>query len=984
MREQNLVKVEGDGNCFFRCISQYQNGNQNNHREIRIRIIQTMRNNRNFYEAYTSNNFEEHINNMSRWDGDQLSWATDAEIMATSECYNLDVFVYGKIGQNWDWFKYSIYEECNHNRGFITIQYKDSHYNLIINKDRPCKCGISNPGNGTGNIRNQQSFYPQKDSHNIKIVRSNVPKQTKNKRPEINRSNLITLVGNKKTENKNNKISSNSISMMSININGIRSKKDTLAAFLDTNKPEIVAIQETKIDNNIMSSEIIPKECDYIIYRKDRTGRGGGVMLLVKKSIQQLSLNELENESESIWVKVKIDGNYHYIASWYRSPQESAQNIENLRSQLEKIRSMHNKEKLPNIHILGDLNYSHISWPDRIHREGRRLYPSEGKSLLDIMDDHSLTQLVNFPTREEATLDLIMTTTPDQFKEIYSPYKFSDHSAIKCILRTPESIKGGLKRIIKKYNQGNFDKMRVEASKFSCSTYLNGKENERNIDENWNLITSFINDTIKENVPTKVTRQNSLPWITDRIRNLIRRRDKAHKRSKQTGNISKWKKLQAKVTKLVSTAKENYLKINLENAKTEPKRFWRYIKNIRKEANHIPALKHNARLIETNKGKANVFNEQFSKVFSRKSYSSVPLKISMIPKMDCIEISPEGVLKLLKNLDGNKAAGPDEIHPKILKEIANEFTPVLTHFLRQSLATNSVPSTWETATICPIHKKGDRSDPANYRPVSLTSIVCKMLEHIISSSIMKHLEKYNIITDKQHAFRKYHSCETQLCTVVNDWSKELDKGNQVDIFFLDLEKAFDTVPHELLKSKLHSYGIDKTTLNWIDSFLCHRRQQVRVEGEYSGWSKVESGVPQGSVLGPLLFSIYMNDIIKNIDSEIRLFADDCVVYRPIKNAQDSKKLQKDIEKLEKWANIWGMRFQPYKCHIMHLTRNRNIIQNKYTLKDTVLKTVENTKYLGVTISNDLRWNAHINKTCMIANNHLNLLKRNIKCSDLNS
>ena len=249
---------------------------------------------------------------------------------------------------------------------------------------------------------------------------------------------------------------------------------------------------------------------------------------------------------------------------------------------------------------------------------------------------------------------------------------------------------------------------------------------------------------------------------------------------------------------------------------------------------------------------------------------------------------------------------------------------------------------------------------------------------------MKHLEKHNIITDKQHAFRKYHSCETQLCTVVNDWAKELDKGNQVDIFFLDLEKAFDTVPHELLKSKLHTYGIDKITLNWIDSFLCQRRQRVRVEGEYSNWSKVESGVPQGSVLGPLLFSIYMNDIIKTIDSEIRLFADDCVLYRSIKNVQDAKLLQKDIQTLEDWANRWGMRFQPHKCHIMHLTRNRTIKQTKYTLKKTILNVVENTKYLGVTISNDLRWNTHINKACTKANNLLNLLKRNLKSSDSHS
>ncbi|MEL7079500.1 MAG: reverse transcriptase family protein, partial [Cyanobacteria bacterium J06582_2] len=665
-------------------------------------------------------------------------------------------------------------------------------------------------------------------------------------------------------------------------------------------------------------------------------------------------------------------------------PQEKVQNIEYLRQQLEMIRNMNNKEKLPNIHILGDLNYRHISWPNKIHRAGRQLYPSEGKLLMEIMDDHSLTQLVNFPTREAATLDLVITTTPDKFQDIYSPYKFSDHSAVKCTLSKTESIRERGKRMIKKYNQGDFDKIREEATEFAHTTYLNGMENKRDLKENWDLIMSFINDTIEKNIPVKVTKQNSLPWVTNRIRRLIRRRDKAHKKSKITGNTSNWKKLQAKITKEVKVAREKYLKISLENAKENPKKFWKYIKSVKKEAQHIPALKYNANLIETSKEKANTFNDQFTKIFTKQIFDTVPLNIPRIPKMDAINVTSEGVFRLLKNLNGNKAAGPDEIHPKLLGEISSEFTPILTHFFKQSLATNSVPSVWETATICPLFKKGDRSDPANYRPVSLTSIVCKMLEHIISSSIMKHLENHNIITDKQHAFRKYHSCETQLCTVVNDWAKELDKGNQVDIFFLDLEKAFDTVPHELLKSKLHMYGIDKITLNWIDSFLCQRRQRVRVEGEYSEWSKVESGVPQGSVLGPLLFSIYMNDIIETIDSEIRLFADDCVVYRSIKNVQDAKLLQKDIQTLENWANKWEMRFQPHKCHIMHLTRNRTIMQTKYTLKKTILNIVENTKYLGVTISKDLRWNTHINKACTKANNLLNLLRRNLNSSDQQS
>ena len=189
---------------------------------------------------------------------------------------------------------------------------------------------------------------------------------------------------------------------------------------------------------------------------------------------------------------------------------------------------------------------------------------------------------------------------------------------------------------------------------------------------------------------------------------------------------------------------------------------------------------------------------------------------------------------------------------------------------------------------------------------------CKLLEHIVCSNIMAHLDEHKLLSDRQHAFRKKHSCETQLITVTDDWAKILDKGGQVDIFILDFEKAFGTLPHELLKCKLYGYGIGGKTLKWIDSFLCDRQQHVMVNGVKSDWAPVLSGVPQGTVLGPLLFSLYINDITEDIDSELRLFADDCVCYRGIKDTEDTVKLQEDIDRLGCWATSWGMRFQPVK------------------------------------------------------------------------
>ena len=346
--------------------------------------------------------------------------------------------------------------------------------------------------------------------------------------------------------------------------------------------------------------------------------------------------------------------------------------------------------------------------------------------------------------------------------------------------------------------------------------------------------------------------------------------------------------------------------------------------------------------------------------------------------MNDIAVSKDGVIKLLKGLNLSKALGPDELHPRVLKELATELGPVFAHLIQQSIDTGEIPKEWSLANICPLFKKSDRSHACNYRPVSLTCVPCKLLEHIVCSNIMAHLDEYTLLSDRQHAFRKGHSCETQLTSVINDFAKILDNRGQVDTFILDFEKAFDTPPHELLKSKLFSYGIGGKTLKWIESFLCFRQQRVVVNGVKSDWAPVLSGVPQGTVLGPLLFSLYINDISSDIESEIRLFADDCVCHREIKDEKDTMKLQRDIDRLGSWARKWDMRFQPVKCNMMQLTRKRiKKIHASYTLEGTNLENVESIKYLGVTITSDLRWNTHVSNVCTKANRTLGFLRRNL-------
>ena len=334
---------------------------------------------------------------------------------------------------------------------------------------------------------------------------------------------------------------------------------------------------------------------------------------------------------------------------------------------------------------------------------------------------------------------------------------------------------------------------------------------------------------------------------------------------------------------------------------------------------------------------------------------------SGIPSMCEIIIEEEGVIKLLADLSPFKAAGPDEISPWILKTTAHEIGAALTIIFQRSIDTGVVPQDWLSANITPIFKKGDRTNPANYRSVNLTSVCSKIMEHILHSNIMNHLDSHQILCHQQHGFRKSHSCETQLIATIQDIAVNLDQRTQTDMIIMDFSKAFDKVPHQRLLLKLWRYGIRGKTHKWITSFLTQRKQRVVLEGENSEWVRVESSVPQGTVTGPLYFLLFINDLPDGICTNVRLFADDCILYNSVAGPEDAGKLQKDLDKLTAWQDKWQMEFNAAKCYVLRITHARSLHQYSYTLNNTTLQDTDSHTYLGVDISHDLTWNSHINR-----------------------
>ena len=300
-----------------------------------------------------------------------------------------------------------------------------------------------------------------------------------------------------------------------------------------------------------------------------------------------------------------------------------------------------------------------------------------------------------------------------------------------------------------------------------------------------------------------------------------------------------------------------------------------------------------------------------------------------------------------------------------------------------SFDSGKLPLIWKNANVAPVFKKGPVCLPSNYRPVSLTSVPCKLMEHVLAHEIRAHLDYHHALTNVQHGFRSKFSCDTQLLLTFQDiLTRRNTPHSQIDIGVLDFSKAFDVVPHKRLLSKLRHYGIEGKCANWVNSFLSGRNQEVVVDGAASKTTPVTSGLPQCTVLGPLLFLIFINDITSVVDpdTQLRLFADDCLIYRSIKTFEDQLQLQRDLDSLTQWSHQWGMSFNPSKCKIISTANHQSPFIYFYQLNKVVLNYVEAIKYLGRLIHDSLHFDPHIRDIVSRANSKLGFLRRNLRGS----
>ena len=338
-----------------------------------------------------------------------------------------------------------------------------------------------------------------------------------------------------------------------------------------------------------------------------------------------------------------------------------------------------------------------------------------------------------------------------------------------------------------------------------------------------------------------------------------------------------------------------------------------------------------------------------------------------------IDVQMDQVRKLLKNLNTNKTMGPDRMHARILRELAEEITAPLTHIFNSSIRSGKVPDDWRLALVTAVHKKGSRSMASNYRPISLTSQICKLLEKIIRNNIIEFLEGNGLICLEQHGFRKARSCLTNLLETLEDWTRWDDDKADFDVIYLDFKKAFDSVPHGRLICKLNKLGFQGSLLNWIEDFLSHRKQKAVVNGVESGWRPVSSGVPQGSVIGPLLFICFINDLPSVVmESTCKVFADDTKVYSKV-GPETTPKLQDNLNAMNSWSEDSLLDFNAEKCVVMHFGKSNP--NHDYYMNNVKLKVAKTEKDLGVIIDDALSFKEHVKRSLSKANQALGIVKR---------
>ena len=766
-----------------------------------------------------------------------------------------------------------------------------------------------------------------------------------------------------------------SLDIMHLNARSIRNKIDFISNLSDSY--QILCFSETHLDDSVDSSSLQIDGFDMPL-RNDRSQHGGGVMMYLSNLLSYKRRTDLENQRiETIWTEVKLKSQTVLICCFYRSDLNVSQTvfIDEIEPAIDQA-----LDYTPNVILLGDINIDFINLSNR--------------RLLDFLTIYNLRNILREPTRivgnSSSLIDPIIVSDGCQILDCGTldvDNTISDHKATYISIKTELSFGNSYYRDIWNYKNADFEELNDKISQFDWDNII---DRASSVDEACiNFTVTFIS-LCKSCIPRKrvLIRPSDKPWFTSELRLNIRIRDRLRRKALKSNNARDkdcYKKQRNKVNNMKKYAKETYMN-NYEdmilNQNCGSKTFWQLMGRLvdkQPKTSTLPPL-HNSDDVYafTDDEKTNILNDYFCSISSLDD-SNIELpdfNIRTESSLSNIIINTSEVIDVLSSLKLNKASGPDGISHRMLKYTSKTIAIPLCKLFNLSLRTNSFPALWKLAHVMPIFKKGDRSLVSNYRPISLVSCVGKSFERVIFKHVYNHLITNSMIYPYQSGFLPGHSTVHHLIELTHQTCLALEKYETNCQIFCDISKAFDRVWHRGLLLKLENYGINGHLLQWFEDYLKDRSQKVLINETSSSEKFISAGVPQGSVLGPLLFLIYINDISDELTGLARLFADDTSLSYSSTNLQQIEiVLNEDLRKLSEWAKKWLILFNPLKTEVMLISNIFNDGNIELIMDGMVLKIVEFHKHLGVYLSSTNKWSKHIDTIIESASKQISFLRK---------
>ena len=503
---------------------------------------------------------------------------------------------------------------------------------------------------------------------------------------------------------------------------------------------------------------------------------------------------------------------------------------------------------------------------------------------------------------------------------------------------------------------------------------------------------------------------NKTPWIDKELICLGKKRDRVYNKARKTKQIEKWNLYKTFRDKYATQFKEKrkiYYNNFLDNNSTSTKKLWNKIQpfvNPNKTTSICPSLitKYCQRNSNPFLELSNIFVNFFSSIIKQFSFQSLNLcelyinniftsndqlkNLLSRHKFSLEKFDIDEVAKELKNIDDLSSAGEIGINSKILKHCADQLAPILTELFNICIQKSEIPDEWKTSHITPIYKgSGPKSELNSYRPISVVSPIAKVFETLIAKRITYYFESNKILHDSQYGFRKGKSCEIALNTMLDQWREKIDKGSLVASIFLDLSKAFDTVDHNLLIKKLELYNFCNKTIKLVANYLSNRTIKIKIDQVMSKSEILDVGIPQGSVLGPLLFIIFINDLCYlPLNSNLTIFADDTTVYNDNKILSELMDIiSRDLELIHEWLCNNRLILNLKKTHAMLLGKKNTDGSLYISCGNEKIKFISEIKLLGIIIDNKLNFSSQISNLCNRVNKKTYILNKNIRIFSIN-